>query len=653
MSNIYSRGSYSLAFQAIMDLMLAPFTNTSGAYLRPAITSPFYRLDDYTNQNGELVWRRGDVHGGIDFNFADPSGVGGLGNNPANIRAVYAPVSGTVVFIDRVLYNTVVIRSNVDGSFHTISHLDSIPGELSFNPPSTVTAGVTSLGNMSNFGVNQAGVSGGATHVHYEVLLNVGSDSWEGPRAENRIDPLVYWTRGVNPTNATSTTGTGLYVYATPVNDVNGNGIIDDPAPGTDTSEIGAVVREGGRSYLKVGVNTPHTRAIELRIEFTNAPAGFRAVDRSGNSAVYWNEEEKAAYVTLPATPVDPWSQGQTIPNTSTIIELHMPEENGDQKNESLTYTVRAGYLVTDTADRNVQNWYDYNQTATIVTPATGNLTVLDNDVSTPPAAVNVLTGDQSQPGYGDDLDANPDTQAIHGLGGDDLLSGHSGENGYVAPIAVYGGTGNDGMYGEYFYTSQYYFLGRDQFFAQGYGNNVTLNQRGSFLFGEAGNDVLLGSLVDDTLDGGADHDYAEGYLGNDTLIGGAGNDILNGDEGHDVVRGDSEVDRLGGGEGSDVLVGGAGSDTLYGDSHFLQPLTWDGMTYVVLEGTGDVQIIPMVRDVLEAEAGADYLEGGAKVFHPRYTFPPLHPFSLEGLLAASPMGSRRGRRDRDVPVAA
>ena len=40
--------------------------------------------------------------------------------------------------------------------------------------------------------------------------------------------------------------------------------------------------------------------------------------------------------------------------------------------------TVTAGYLVTDTADRSVQNWYDYNQTARIFTPANGNLTVLE-----------------------------------------------------------------------------------------------------------------------------------------------------------------------------------------------------------------------------------------------------------------------------------
>ncbi len=68
---------------------------------------------------------------------------------------------------------------------------------------------------------------------------------------------------------------------------------------------------------------------------------------------------------------------GQGTPETTddtstTLIELLMPEEDNDQKNEFLTYTVTAGYL-----DSNNQ-WWDYNQTATIVTPAGGNLSVLE-----------------------------------------------------------------------------------------------------------------------------------------------------------------------------------------------------------------------------------------------------------------------------------
>jgi Ca2+-binding RTX toxin-like protein len=60
----------------------------------------------------------------------------------------------------------------------------------------------------------------------------------------------------------------------------------------------------------------------------------------------------------------------------------------------------------------------------------------------------------------------------------------------------IYGGTGNDVLFGS--------------------GVNDSL-------FGGAGNDVLFGLMGDDLLDGGDDNDWLYGGLGNDTLIGGTG----------------------------------------------------------------------------------------------------------------------------------
>ena len=412
----------------------------------PYLTSPFYRLSAGPwGPNGETM-PAGTVHGGIDLQYTPSPGYANGSADPinANHPSVYAPVGGTIAGKE-TSWNAIVIGA-IDGTYHRLGHMFT----YAINPSTNVEyekGDAVSVGSV----VGREGDKGaeGAIHVHYDVFLESGGAvGYQGPvssYADNQLDPIVYWTSGVNPTNASSATGTGLLAYATPVNDVNGNGIIDDPAPGAGTSEIGAVVKEGGKSYLKVGVNTPHTRAIELRIEFTGAPTGFRVVDRSGDFAVQWNDTEKAAYVTLPPT------TNQSNPRTSTIIELQMAEDDDNKLNEFLTYTVTAGYL-----DANNQ-WSDFNQTATIFTPVQNQpLYILDNDVSTPPTAVNVITGDQSQAGYWDDIDAKPNTQAIYGLGGDDLLSGHSGQNGYVAPIAVYGGTGNDGMYGEYLYTSNY-----------------------------------------------------------------------------------------------------------------------------------------------------------------------------------------------------
>ncbi len=102
-------------------------------------------------------------------------------------------------------------------------------------------------------------------------------------------------------------------------------------------------------------------------------------------------------------------------------------------------------------------------------------------------------------------------------------------------------------------------------------------------LNGNAGDDELSGREGDDLLNGGDGQDKLYGENGNDTLNGGAGddqlsagngNDILNGDggndrlfggDGNDTVNGGDGNDRLGGGAGDDVLVGGAGFDYLYG----------------------------------------------------------------------------------------
>ncbi len=240
-----------------------------------------------------------------------------------------------------------------------------------------------------------------------------------------------------------------------------------------------------------------------------------------------------------------------------------------------------------------------------------GELGIALNPADALAPAQNILYGDQSQPGQNDYLDAASATDTVYGLGGDDVLSGHAGEIGYVPTVQLYGGTGNDILHGEYFYTGQYYFLGSANFQTQ-YGDEVTLTGEGASLHGEAGRDTLLGSLLADTLDGGLDSDYLEGALGNDTFLGSAGNDIENGNEGRDALDGDDGIDRLGGGAGADILMGGADTDYLYGDSDWFQPVPWDGVNYTLLTGTivGDVQVIPIVKDAPEADAGDDVLLG-------------------------------------------
>jgi len=88
------------------------------------------------------------------------------------------------------------------------------------------------------------------------------------------------------------------------------------------------------------------------------------------------------------------------------------------------------------------------------------------------------------------------------------------------------------------------------------------------------GNDTVLGSELNDTINGQDGDDFIEGHAHNDTLYGAGGNDTLRGGAGNDIIYGDSRVtttlpvggdDVLEGGEGGDNLIGGAGNDTITG----------------------------------------------------------------------------------------
>ena len=87
-----------------------------------------------------------------------------------------------------------------------------------------------------------------------------------------------------------------------------------------------------------------------------------------------------------------------------------------------------------------------------------------------------------------------------------------------------------------------------------GLGGNDTLvaGSMGSNMYGDSGNDVLVGKVGSDRLKGGK---------GNDRLYGGASNDALMGGEGDDVLDEGAGHGDLDGGPGNDTLIGGPGAD--------------------------------------------------------------------------------------------
>jgi Ca2+-binding RTX toxin-like protein len=151
--------------------------------------------------------------------------------------------------------------------------------------------------------------------------------------------------------------------------------------------------------------------------------------------------------------------------------------------------------------------------------------------------------------GAGNDiLNVSGDGEVLADLGdGDDvaLLSNYQGNR-------VEGGAGNDTILAS--------------------GNNSTIN-------GGAGDDVVdlstggdLGGYTNvdgaaggDSLTGGSRRDYFEGGTGNDTLRGGDSEDHLNGDAGRDQLHGGDGNDGLNGNAGRDVLLGNDGDDWLTG----------------------------------------------------------------------------------------
>jgi hypothetical protein len=84
-------------------------------------------------------------------------------------------------------------------------------------------------------------------------------------------------------------------------------------------------------------------------------------------------------------------------------------------------------------------------------------------------------------------------------------------------------------------------------------------------IFGEAGNDSLIGARGSDQLWGGLGNDTLLGGPGNDQLAGESGNDRLFGDGDHDLLLGGVGNDVLFGGNGNDVILAGAGADRLHG----------------------------------------------------------------------------------------
>jgi Ca2+-binding RTX toxin-like protein len=102
---------------------------------------------------------------------------------------------------------------------------------------------------------------------------------------------------------------------------------------------------------------------------------------------------------------------------------------------------------------------------------------------------------------------------------------------------------------------------GNDQILCS-HGNDIVYGDAGDDkMVGYDGGDLLVGGVGNDFIDGGADNDLLLGDEGNDWLVGGAGKDVLRGGAGRDVLIGKEDDDILIGGGDGDFLRGSEGAD--------------------------------------------------------------------------------------------
>ena len=165
----------------------------------------------------------------------------------------------------------------------------------------------------------------------------------------------------------------------------------------------------------------------------------------------------------------------------------------------------------------------------------------------------------------------------------------------------INGGAGNDILYGG---------GGQDTLNGQAGEDWLFGNSESDIVNGGLGNDILHGGAVNDDMDGGAGNDGIIGAGGDDTIHGGDGDDWIDGSEGNDVVHGDAGDDSLHGGDDSDLLLGGLGNDFIYGDDGD-DELRGDEGADILFGGAGnDLLKGRHDNDTLYGDDGDDYLLG-------------------------------------------
>ena len=141
-------------------------------------------------------------------------------------------------------------------------------------------------------------------------------------------------------------------------------------------------------------------------------------------------------------------------------------------------------------------------------------------------------------------------------------------------------------------------------------------------LYGEAGNDKILGGTKADYINGGIGNDTLLGNSGDDQIHLGYGYDLADGGNGDDKIWCEKGVNAVTGGSGHDTIYGGVGYDAIDGgkgnDIIFLKKVTKNYKSIKLKLGSKTVNLSEKLRTYVIAGVGHDKIldiQGGAIVY--------------------------------------
>lgn len=181
-----------------------------------------------------------------------------------------------------------------------------------------------------------------------------------------------------------------------------------------------------------------------------------------------------------------------------------------------------------------------------------------------------------AEAGGADSLSGGSGNDTIDGSYGQDTIHGDSGDDqieGGLASDLIYGDSGNDTITDAGGLADTLYGGSGNDYVSVASGG-LSYDRNGEdvpgapLLYGNAGNDTLIGSVSNDSIYGNDDHDLIAGNAGDDSIHAGSGNDTISGDAGNDTINGSSGNDTLvydlSGAPGDhDVYNGGTQADVL------------------------------------------------------------------------------------------